>query len=360
MKNKLVKIILATFFAVAVLSMVAGAAAFFPSASTAVVAGDANYDGRVSVRDASRILQYVAGWNVEIDEVAADVVNDGVVNNLDAARILQYLAGWNVEFDNNEPEKYDYRIISSYDKDFTNDDEFCFYYTVINPFTGKREIVPGVKTSSKASTLNTGYSVGDLIELEDGFVDDKMCDRINNLYALTDSLVWISDYDTEHKTMTVAPVGLIAPADENCKECLKEALAAYNAGFDGIDYNGIDNSFATNFVKITDDTVVTVIKYDSFDQIFNYGLIDRADISVLEEPTKDYLCYNYYCVDKNNNYFTGYADYLKAYVKVKDKNSDPAVEELEAEFVIIVVTDYEPSAYDATYNTPCTANPDHN
>ncbi len=59
--------------------------------------GDSNGDGVVNNRDAARILQYLAGWDVECVEAALDVNGDGIVNNRDAARILQYLAGWDVE-----------------------------------------------------------------------------------------------------------------------------------------------------------------------------------------------------------------------------------------------------------------------
>ena len=60
------------------------------------VVGDANNDGIVNNRDAARILQYVAGWDVEINLEAANVNGDTAVNNRDAARILQYVAGWDV------------------------------------------------------------------------------------------------------------------------------------------------------------------------------------------------------------------------------------------------------------------------
>jgi len=59
--------------------------------------GDINDDGNVNNRDAARILQHLAGWDVEYVEPALDVNGDGKVNNRDAARLLQYLAGWDVE-----------------------------------------------------------------------------------------------------------------------------------------------------------------------------------------------------------------------------------------------------------------------
>ena len=60
------------------------------------VKGDANGDGKVNNRDAARILQYLAGWDVEYVEAAMDINGDGKVNNRDAARLMQYLAGWDV------------------------------------------------------------------------------------------------------------------------------------------------------------------------------------------------------------------------------------------------------------------------
>ena len=61
------------------------------------VPGDINGDGIVNNRDAARLLQYLAGWDVDYNIDALDVNGDGIINNRDAARLLQYLAGWDVE-----------------------------------------------------------------------------------------------------------------------------------------------------------------------------------------------------------------------------------------------------------------------
>ena len=61
------------------------------------VPGDINGDGIPNNRDAARLLQYLAGWDVDYNVDALDVNGDGIVNNRDAARLLQYLAGWDVE-----------------------------------------------------------------------------------------------------------------------------------------------------------------------------------------------------------------------------------------------------------------------
>lgn len=61
-----------------------------------VMPGDINDDGKLTNRDATRLLQYLAGWDVEVVEAAMDINGDGKVTNRDATRLLQYLAGWDV------------------------------------------------------------------------------------------------------------------------------------------------------------------------------------------------------------------------------------------------------------------------
>ena len=59
--------------------------------------GDINGDGDVNNKDATRLFQYLSGWEVDVVEEALDVNGDGSVNNKDATRLFQYLSGWNVE-----------------------------------------------------------------------------------------------------------------------------------------------------------------------------------------------------------------------------------------------------------------------
>ena len=60
------------------------------------IVGDANGDGEVNGMDATLLLQYAAGWDVEVNEAAADVNGDGSVDGMDATLLLQYAAGWDV------------------------------------------------------------------------------------------------------------------------------------------------------------------------------------------------------------------------------------------------------------------------
>ena len=61
------------------------------------VCGDINSDGEVNNKDASRLLQYLTDWNVNVVDAALDVNGDGTVNNKDATRLFQFLSGWDVK-----------------------------------------------------------------------------------------------------------------------------------------------------------------------------------------------------------------------------------------------------------------------
>ena len=61
------------------------------------MAGDINGDKKVNNRDVVRLLQYIANWDVEVDQGALDVNGDGKVNNRDVVRLFQYIANWDVE-----------------------------------------------------------------------------------------------------------------------------------------------------------------------------------------------------------------------------------------------------------------------
>ncbi len=64
---------------------------------TEYIAGDINGDGTVTNRDAVRIMQMLAGWDVDYIEAALDVDGNGKINNRDATRLMQYCAGWDVQ-----------------------------------------------------------------------------------------------------------------------------------------------------------------------------------------------------------------------------------------------------------------------
>ena len=60
------------------------------------IAGDINNDGKVNMKDVTRLHQYINGWDVTVVESAADVNGDGKVNMKDLTRLHQYINGWSV------------------------------------------------------------------------------------------------------------------------------------------------------------------------------------------------------------------------------------------------------------------------
>ncbi|MBR4881107.1 MAG: hypothetical protein IKU19_04190, partial [Clostridia bacterium] len=60
----------------------------------AIIWGDASKDGKITLTDATRILQSIAKWNVDISEFAGDVDRSGFLNLSDVSKLMQKLAKW--------------------------------------------------------------------------------------------------------------------------------------------------------------------------------------------------------------------------------------------------------------------------
>ena len=61
----------------------------------AIVYGDVNGDGNVSLLDAMFLSRHMSGWsNVRIDEAAADLNKDGRINILDLVVMERFLGKW--------------------------------------------------------------------------------------------------------------------------------------------------------------------------------------------------------------------------------------------------------------------------
>ena len=64
--------------------------------------GDILADGKVNVKDAVKLAQYLAKWEITLTDsemLAADVVADGKINTKDAVKLAQYLAKWDITLD---------------------------------------------------------------------------------------------------------------------------------------------------------------------------------------------------------------------------------------------------------------------
>ena len=60
------------------------------------IPGDINGDEKVNSKDVSRLMQYHAHWDVEVNEPALDTNGDGKLNSKDVTRLMQYLAHWDL------------------------------------------------------------------------------------------------------------------------------------------------------------------------------------------------------------------------------------------------------------------------
>ena len=67
-----------------------------PATGPTHIPGDINGDGVVNSKDLTRLLKYVSGFDVEVNEAALDVNGDGVVNSKDLTRLLKYVSGADV------------------------------------------------------------------------------------------------------------------------------------------------------------------------------------------------------------------------------------------------------------------------
>ena len=62
-----------------------------------VLPGDINGDGNVNNKDLTRLLKYLAGESVSVNELLLDTNGDGRVNNKDLTRLLRFVSGEDVE-----------------------------------------------------------------------------------------------------------------------------------------------------------------------------------------------------------------------------------------------------------------------
>lgn len=65
--------------------------------------GDVNCDEAINAKDAVLLAQYLANWEVKIDDYSADCNGDGKINAKDAVLLAQYLANWDVTLGGDNP-----------------------------------------------------------------------------------------------------------------------------------------------------------------------------------------------------------------------------------------------------------------
>ncbi|MBO5382967.1 MAG: S-layer homology domain-containing protein [Ruminococcus sp.] len=233
-----------------------------------------------------------------------------------------------------------YRIVASYTPGVDEEGDYRNYYTLLNPFTGTvEEEVPGNEAFSRAEALEDVYVTGSVVEIKDNKVDESNEDLGTiDTSDVESGLVWITEYDSQDKYISVVPV---AETEEAC--CIEEfnelvetfTYEGQYVNYDGEDYIVADGSDAL-YYEINSDTVITVLTSEKAGaKALIEGTYTLGDISVLEQAKKENKCYNVKYADAKGNYKTNYAPYLKAYViakEAKDTEDMPI-----AENIIVVV-----------------------
>ena len=63
------------------------------------MSGDVNSDRKLDGRDLIRLKQYLAGYEVDINQSNTDVTGDGKIDGRDVIRLCRYFAGYDVTLD---------------------------------------------------------------------------------------------------------------------------------------------------------------------------------------------------------------------------------------------------------------------
>lgn len=211
------------------------------------------------------------------------------------------------------------------------DGNWRYYYEVYNPLTGlKTSGIPSVEFDAKPTNLTSAPALkeGTVVKItEDAMIDDSASALVGSLNLA--SCVWIKS--ANENAMVVVPV-------DNALEC-KNCAFAHVESYSGTTYNDfLGKKQQSNVVTVTEDTAFVTMEYSTLGSSFlkwsTIGKIDYED--VLE--AKNYIrCYNEKSLDREDNYITTYADYVKALVCANESG--------EAEFVIVVRNGDDAAAY---------------
>lgn len=235
-------------------------------------------------------------------------------------------------------DKSGYRIVSGYDIGEDAEGEWRLFYELYDPYTGAKVTdVPSEQAEAKAKDL-VPVETGKIVKLVDGQVDNDEDYVLNAVDA--ENLVWIAEVDEAEGFFVAVPYDSTL-TDKDEIDAYVEESASENAAINDI----YGEEIGSNFIDFDKNTVVSVVRRSDYDGSFWVdATIKLSDMSAVAKAGKDMVCYNDKATDRNGNYTTKYADYVKAYVSV-----DTDVEEDEnpvAEFVIVVVNGGENAALD--------------
>ncbi len=280
---------------------------------------------------------------VDAEGNPADITNVSYIlsNNVNSTTrenlLVLYFEVEDLELDT-ESNKTAYRIISTSRAAIDDEGTYRWIYEVQNPFTGKKEEVPGVKTAKKGSGLSAALTAGTIVKLADGKVDerDDTYGTINpfiNADYTSDleeglQLVWITGYDAEAGIIEVVDVEeTLDAADQDAFDAIMEEAATEPTFID------VDAGTAVSLLKRTDKT------YDAFNKNATIAALTLNDIAAAKNEHK---AYNAAIVNNKGVNTTKYAKYLKAYIKTTEGRED---ENASADFIIVVANAYEEPAF---------------
>lgn len=264
-----------------------------------------------------------------------------IVNNPDSETrenlVLLYAETEDLAFAG-KADKNGYRIISNYDIAADEEGEWRNYYELYDPYTGaKVSDVASKDSEKKASQLGTALEAGTIVELVEGMVDEG-----EDAIATVDeaNLVWIAEVDEAEGYFVAVPYNSGLEVKDEIDAWVEENADAAINDIYGEEIPG-------NFIDFDKNTVVSVMSYGEYNSSFwKWGTMSLSNMSAIAGAKKEVLCYNDKAEDRNGNYVTKYADYVKAYISVDAENLDED-ENPVAEFIIVIVNGAENAALDA-------------
>lgn len=301
-------------------------------------------------KDEYEYVEYdAASFKKSLDEdVALSNVQVVVANNPNSVKrenlVLYYAETEDLAFAG-KADKNGYRIVSGYDIGEDKDGKWRLFYELYDPYTGaKVKDVPSVAAETKANNLSeAAVATGTIVELIEGQVDeDEIVATIDTAsLADVDNLVWIAEVDEAEGYFTVVPYDGTMTSKDAVDAYVEEGAGTIK------DIYGVELEVG-NFIDYDKNTVVSIMGRSAFNNDFFVDAgMKLSDMSAIAKAGKDVLAYNTKAEDRNGNYVTKYADYVKAFISVDaDKYDAEEGTNAVAEFIIVIVNDGEQSALD--------------
>lgn len=158
--------------------------------------GNVDKNNAINISDVSAMLKKIAGWSVEVDEIAADVDGSGVVNLSDVTLLLKVIAGWQ---------------------------DVTFVSTPVLPGRGTNSVNKVIQTFATGTQANINLRNGQDLAIKFSVEEGKYAKYVKAVYpswgddkgSLRLSLYkWDTDYET-----TVASDPIITEKYENFADC---------------------------------------------------------------------------------------------------------------------------------------------